>query len=96
MKKSFNFLTIVLIVSFLGGCKKDPEFSSIEGRVLEKGSNKPIPNAMIRIQKCAGEFLGNTSCTDTDTTYSDKDGNYSYYHELVGNECENSAMATRK
>ena len=87
MKKSFNFLAIVLIISFLASCKKDPEFSSSEGRVLENGSNKPVANAKIIISKCVGNFnTGGVDCTTADTIYSDAQGKYRYYKELVGDD----------
>ena len=87
MKKSFNFLAIILIVSFLASCKKDPEFSSSEGRVLENGSKKPVPNARIIISKCVGNFnSGGVDCNTVDTIYSDAQGKYKYYKELVGDE----------
>ena len=87
MKKSFNFLAIILLISFLGGCKKDPEFSSSEGRVLENGSNKPVANAKIIISKCVGNFnTGGVDCTTADTIYSDAQGKYRYYKELVGDD----------
>ena len=87
MKKSFIFLAIILIISFLASCKKDSEFSSSEGRVLENGSNKPIANAKIIISKCVGNFnSGGVDCSTVDTIYSDAQGKYKYYKELVGNE----------
>ena len=87
MKKSFIFLAIILIVSFLASCKKDPEFSSSEGRVLENGSKKPVPNARIIISKCVGNFnSGGVDCSTADTIYSDAQGKYRYYKELVGDE----------
>ena len=91
MKKLLFLSLSILIVSFLGSCKKEPEFSSVEGYVREWKSNKPIPNAKIRIQKCAGEFLGSFSCSDIDTIYSDANGYYKYYKELIGDEAYGGA-----
>lgn len=76
-----------MTVSFLASCKKDPEFSSSEGRVLENGSKKPIPNTKIIISKCVGNFgTGGVDCNTLDTIYSDSQGKYKYYKELVGDE----------
>lgn len=91
MKKLIFFSLTLLIISFLGSCRKEPEFSSVEGYVREYKSKKPIPNAKIRIQKCAGEFLGSFSCSDIDTIYSDANGYYKYYKELIGDEAYGGA-----
>ena len=77
MKKSFNLFIIVLLISFLGGCKKDKS-TRIEGRVLEKGSKKPVAGAKIIFSECvAGEGTFSPSvCLDLESTLTDADGKY--------------------
>ena len=82
MKKSFYFLTIILLISILGGCKKEKS-TRIEGRVLEKGSNKPVAGAKIIFSECvAGEGTFSPSvCLDVETTTTDADGKYVFVKE---------------
>jgi hypothetical protein len=94
MKKLIFISLTILIITFLGSCRKEVAFSSVEGYVIEKGSNKRIPNARIRIQECQGEFLGSFSCSDIDTIYSDANGYYKYYKEFVGEDAHKSGWNT--
>jgi hypothetical protein len=85
--KNLIFLTITILAMFsLGAChKEDPIFASCEGRILEKGSNKPIANAMIIVQSCiANVDKFSLSCAPIDTIYSDANGRYSYYLDEKG------------
>ena len=82
MKKSSYFLTIILLISILGGCKKEKS-TRIEGRVLEKGSNKPVAGAKIIFSECvAGEGTFSPSvCLDVETTTTDAEGKYVFVKE---------------
>jgi hypothetical protein len=93
MKKLIFISFSILIISFLASCNKAEDFSILEGRVIEKGSNKPIPDAMIVIQHCGGNFgqSGGVSCSNIDTIYSDKQGNFKHLIELTGDEYNTGA-----
>ena len=92
MKKSFYFLAIVLIVSFLGGCKKDPlceladNQARLQGFVLEKGTKKPVEGVMLYLTNCvcSTQLGGGCSCTVIDSTKSDKDGHYAFTYIYKG------------
>jgi hypothetical protein len=82
MKKSLILTSILLTISVLWfGCKKDNTpvaVAEISGKVLELGSNKPIPNAQILISECETSPLGSNTCYASDTIFSDAQGNYKF------------------
>lgn len=57
--------------------KDDDKFIKVSGKVLEFGSNKPIPNAKVGVYEEGGEFLGTTWTKLVDTTRTDANGFYS-------------------
>jgi len=75
-------LTAALWLVLLPACNKDePAPSKIyawrfSGKVLERGSGKPIPNATVRVRLCESEFLGPVSCYTLKSDTSDAQGNY--------------------
>jgi len=84
MKKA-TLLVLPLLATLwllLPACKKDePAASKIygwrfSGKVLERGSGKPIPNAIVRMRLCESEFLGPVSCYTLKSDTSDAQGNY--------------------
>jgi hypothetical protein len=81
--KNLIILTLCAMAIFnTMACHKDPEFASCEGHVLEKGSNKPVANAMIIVQSCtANSDKFNLDCSYIDTIFSDANGKYSYYQD---------------
>jgi uncharacterized RmlC-like cupin family protein len=82
MKKLIIVPLSILIVSFLGSCGKK-DYTSIEGQVLEKGSNKPIANAQVIFSECvAGEGTGSNSiCLDVETVLTNAQGKYIFTKE---------------
>jgi hypothetical protein len=86
MKKILLYLTFVLLSS----CGKQG-FTRVEGRVLEKGSNKPVANANVIFYQCvAGEGFGSSAiCTEIDTAVTDTNGNYVFTREEESNDVIN-------
>lgn len=48
------------------------------GRVLEYGTETPIPDALVSIAACDGELGGTLNCSLLDTTRSDAQGRYAF------------------
>ena len=71
-----------MLISILASCKKEKS-TRIEGRVLEKGSNKPVAGAKIIFSECvAGEGSFSPSvCLDVETTTTDAEGKYVFVKE---------------
>ena len=87
MKNLFYCLIISFILIAAFACHKETAFASSEGIVKESGSNKPIANAKILISNCAGDInSGNVNCQTVDTIFSDANGKYKYYKELITQE----------
>ena len=85
MKKSFNFLAIILIISFLGSCKKDNTIppTIVKGQVVEQSSNKPIEGVkVVLMEGTFGKSSGTYSYYPLDTFLTDKSGNFTYEHKL--------------
>ena len=85
MKKLTILSFSILLISLIVCChKEEPEFSSCEGRILERGTNKPIANAMIVISYCVVNVDNfSSSCSSEDTIYSDVNGKYSFYQDAT-------------
>jgi hypothetical protein len=90
MKKAIHLFSIVLIFSVLSSCGKQG-FTRVEGRVLEKGSNKPVANANVIFYQCvAGEGFGSSAiCTEIDTAVTDTNGSYVFTREEENNDVIN-------
>ena len=91
MKKSFNLLAIILIIVFLASCHKDENLTSIQGYVVEEGSNIRLPKKKILIYTVDAVFLGPYSESAIDTIYSDDAGHYKW--ELKGDNSGRSYLA---
>ena len=83
MKKSFNFLAIVLIASFLVSCKKDPATppkSTVSGRVLQLNTKTPVPNARVYLYESiwSGGLGGGEFTISKDTAITNSKGEYSF------------------
>ncbi len=87
MKKLIFLSLSILIISFLGSCKKDPVTlpTVINGQVLEQGSNKPIEGVKVVLMEGTYGGLGSGTYNyyPVDTILTDKDGKYSYQNPTV-------------
>ena len=88
MKKSFNFLAIILIISFLASCKKDTIISPtiVNGQVLERGTNKPLEGVKVVLMEGTYQGLGsgNYSYSPVSTILTDKEGRYTFDNLVKG------------
>jgi hypothetical protein len=83
MKKLF-FLLLPMMAAIwlttLGGCVKIPSEAETTfracGKVLEFGTNKPIPDAEVAFSKYEGDVLGGSTTTPIGTYIADKDGHF--------------------
>jgi hypothetical protein len=89
--KNLIILTIsILIVSFLGSCEKDllsklpDDQARIHGRVVEKGSKKPVQGAKLFLHNCSCVFLGGCTCSTIDTLTTDASGTYDFTYKYAG------------
>ena len=82
--KNTIYLFSALILFSLFACSKDRLCGSearLQGKVLEKGSNKPLAGWTIYISSYTCELLGGCDCTLRDSLVSDIDGSYSYDYD---------------
>ena len=75
--KKLLFFSLSILFFAITSCEKDNS-TSIEGRVLEEGTNKPLPNKMVYIYRTESVFLGSYSEYSVDTIFSDSNGNYKW------------------
>jgi hypothetical protein len=93
MKKSFFILLVPLLIGSTCCKKEEPsnpyplgEYTIIKGKVLEFGTNKPIPDAQVLIMGFSQkDFGGPTNSRPMDTVFSKADGSYEakFRHEEV-------------
>ncbi len=85
MKKILFFSLTLLIINFLVSCNKDGIDCSearLQGRLLEKGSKKPLSGWTVYFSSSSCELLVGCSGTVRDSTLTDADGNYSYTYDI--------------
>ena len=82
MKKLLFISLSILIISFLASCGKK-DYTSVEGQVLEKGSNKGVANAQVIFSECVpGEGTGSSAiCLDIETVLTNAQGKYIFTKE---------------
>jgi hypothetical protein len=75
-----HFLLVYASLSALGCLKwgDSPKKIPPSGQVLEYGTMKPIPNALVLLYECQGEGLGNFGCSVVDSMRSSADGKYTF------------------
>ena len=85
MKKTLKafWLALLGVLWFtlaVSSCQKEPKttFIKVSGRVLEFGSNKPIPNAKVGIYEEGGVLLGSSWTKLLDTTRTNAYGVYQF------------------
>ncbi|MEO0041770.1 MAG: hypothetical protein RL329_1218, partial [Bacteroidota bacterium] len=84
MKKAFWVLLVPLLVGSMRCKKQEPsnpyplgDWTIIKGKILETGTNKPIPDAQVLIMGFSQkDFWGPTSSRPMDTVLSQADGSY--------------------
>ena len=73
------FCVILLITIVSTSCNKEhDEARTWEGRVLEYGTEKPVPGARILLQDSEGEILGPVSYFIIDSATTDNQGRFSF------------------
>jgi hypothetical protein len=71
----------------------DEDPTTIAGRVLEFGTDKPIPGALVKVLNCSGALLGSISCGLVGTVTTDANGYYQMpYPEGGGGLTANAKM----
>lgn len=75
--KLITLLCCASVVFTWQSCSKNGS-ESVEGRVLEYGSNKPIANATVYLMEVKGTFLGPSGSSKIDSTTSDQNGRYKF------------------
>jgi hypothetical protein len=78
MKKLF-FLLLPMMAAIwlttLGGCRK---CNGIEGKVLEFGTETPIPNATVSLSNCEGGLGNPLVCSEIASTLTDSRGRFNF------------------
>ncbi|MEO6759454.1 MAG: hypothetical protein ABIO24_08360 [Saprospiraceae bacterium] len=75
------FLLAFLWLLVLTDCTlhyKENENKPAAGHVLEFGTLKPIPEAVVTLYKYEGEVFGSFSCSSLDSTHSNSEGQYAF------------------
>jgi hypothetical protein len=70
------FLLLLVVLSWLTACKKDPNKTVIQGHVTVYGTNKPVPGARIYLWCYNGEIFGPTGSTFVDSLVTDATGGF--------------------
>jgi hypothetical protein len=87
MKKYLVLLVPLLFL--IAQCRKEPlsDMTTLEGSVVEYGTKKPIPNAVLKLNKSTGRSGWVVNWETIDTFRTDLNGNYKYSfkHETFGN-----------
>ena len=89
-KNTFLLFTIVLMISLLTSCKKDPldeigkDEARMYGKIVEKGSKKPIKGARVYLRNCKCIFLGGCNCQVIDSLTTDDTGSYDFTYKYDG------------
>ncbi len=82
MKTHNRSLPLILLLTALyitiASCDKNDGSYSWEGRALEYGSNKPIPNATVYLMEVKGTFLGPSGSRKIDSTSTDIEGKFKF------------------
>jgi hypothetical protein len=75
----------------LQSCKKDPldkiadDEAQITGKILEKGSKKPVKGAKVYLRNCkSGPLFTGYSCQAIDSVTTDNTGRYSFIYKFAG------------
>ena len=79
LRRVFLLSLLLLPLTACGGAKLPPPGTSIEGRILESGSNKPIPGAIVivRWQGSYSQIVDTqTVCYHVETATTDEQGRY--------------------
>jgi hypothetical protein len=91
MKKLFFILSSLLIISLLiTACRKDPldaigkDEARMHGKIIEKGSKKPIKGARVYLRNCKCIFLGGCNCKVIDSLTTDDTGRYDFTYKYNG------------
>ena len=90
MKKLTILFFAGFIFSLMICCKKDPlselpdDQARIYGRVVEKGSKKPVGGAKLFLHNCSCVFLGGCTCSTIDTLTTDASGAYDFTYKYAG------------
>lgn len=76
LKPTLTLLTLALIILSLLACRKEVKGPTIiYGKVLEQGTQKPVPNALVKLVNANGNFHPNFEVIH-DTTRTDENGYY--------------------
>jgi len=67
-------LALLLLMSVLPACKKDPNKTIIQGHITEYGTNAPIQGARIYLWCYGGEIFGPTGSSFVDSLVTDANG----------------------
>ena len=92
MKKILFFSLTLLIISFLGSCKKDEsttpdvEETTVKGRIVQVYTTIPVPNATVylyeTVRSSSGGLLGGGAHTvSLDNTVTNDTGEYSFTYK---------------
>lgn len=76
--KTFNFLVVLILLSTITACKKDPVpttvVTTVNGYAIDSIKNKRLPNATIAILGCTQTFYGISCATLITTTKTNSNG----------------------
>jgi len=78
VRSRWLFLLSLLLAFWLlpGSCKKDDPITTIQGRITEYGTNKPIEGARIYLLCYNGAIFGGSSSTLGDSIVTDANGEF--------------------
>ena len=90
MKNTFYFLAIATILSISFACHKDPlsaipdDQARMYGKILEKGTKKPVKGAKVFLRNCSCIPFGGCACSVIDSVTTDDTGKYTFTYKYDG------------
>ena len=78
-------LALALLTALCGAhCKKDDPVITLQGRITEYGTGKPLEGARVYLMCYGGGFWGSSESEQTDSIVTDADGRRSSAKVAVG------------